>query len=76
MDLKRSKAIIKALSAKGYDVSSITLGGYVAGVKVCTDYVGLYPSKAQFAILDDIRKTYGKMHTVEPRGYYSAIFIY
>lgn len=75
MDNKTQKRILKNLINKGYKVEPITLtSGF--GVKVDSNYEGLYPPKTSFDILNSIRKAYQKNYTVEPRGYYSAIFIY
>lgn len=67
------------LKKKGYEVETIALTGNRTGLKIDTDYTGLYPGKEQFEVLETVRKQvkrfYGDL-TVESRGHYTAIYIY
>ena len=74
---KQQKSILKSLQGAGYIAEKIKLvNPERCGVKIDTDYSGPYPSREQFDTLHEIRRKYSKKHIVEPRGHYSAIFIY
>lgn len=67
------------LLKNGYRVDKIELIGHKKAIKIDTNYDGLYPGKEQFDALEKIRKYISRNHlgvTVEPRGHYTAIFIY
>lgn len=73
------KNIEKWLLKNGYKVNKIELVGRKQALKVDTNYDGPYPSKSQFDALETIRQHVSQHYsgmTVEPRGHYTAIFIY
>ena len=72
------ETIKKKLQAAGLEVADIALnikGAEVQGLEVNTDYSGLYPTKETFQKLETVKKNV-KGYKVEPRGYYTAVFIY
>lgn len=76
MDRQTQRKIINKLTLEGYKVKPETLtdGSYI--VVIDSNYDGAYPTKETFNILNDIRRKYEKHHRIEPRGHYTAIFIY
>ena len=73
------ETIKKRLQAVGLEVADIALnikGAEVQGLKVNTDYSGPYPTKETYQKLETVRKIVRNGYRVEPRGYYTAIFIY
>lgn len=73
------KTIKKKLQDAGLEVADIALnikGAEVQGLKVNTDYSGPYPTKETFQKLETVRKVVKNGYKVEPRGYYTAVFIY
>lgn len=73
------ETIKKKLQAAGLEVTDIVLnikGAEAQGLKVNTDYGGPYPTKETFQKLETVRKIVKNGYKVEPRGYYTAVFIY
>lgn len=73
------ETVKKKLQAAGLEVADIVLnikGTEVQGLKVNTDYSGPYPTKETFQKLEAVRKVAKKGYKIEPRGYYTAVFIY
>lgn len=73
------ETVKKKLQDAGLEVADIVLnikGAEVQGLKVNTDYNGPYPTKETFQKLETVRKIARNSYKVEPRGYYTAVFIY
>lgn len=72
------ETIYKNLINSGIKARYDFLGGCAEPKKIIIvdcNYEGPYPTKETFTIIDQARKI-ARDHKTEPRGYYSALFIY
>lgn len=73
------KTLRKWLEKSGYNPEKIKLFGGGEALEVSTPYQGQTPTAEQFAILAEIRRHVSRHYAgikVEPRGFYSSIYIY
>lgn len=73
------KSLRKWLEKSGYNPGKIKLFGGGEALEVSTPYQGQTPTAEQFAILAEIRRHVSRHYAgikVEPRGFYSSIYIY
>lgn len=73
------KSLQKWLEKYGYNPGKIKLFGGGEALEVSTPYQGQTPTAEQFAILAEIRRHVSRHYAgikVEPRGFYSSIYIY
>lgn len=73
------KSLQKWLEKSGYNPEKIKLCGGGEALEVSTPYQGQTPTAEQFAILAEIRRHVSRHYAgikVEPRGFYSSIYIY
>lgn len=73
------KSLQKWLEKAGYNPEKIKLFGGGEALEVSTPYQGQTPTAEQFAILAEIRRHVSRHYAgikVEPRGFYSSIYIY
>lgn len=73
------KSLQKWLEKCGYNPEKIKLFGGGEALEVSTPYQGQSPTAEQFAILSEIRRHVSRHYAgikVEPRGFYSSIYIY
>lgn len=73
------KSLQKWLEKSGYNPEKIKLFGGGEALEVSTPYQGQTPTAEQFATLAEIRRHVSRHYAgikVEPRGFYSSIYIY
>ena len=73
------KSLQKWLEKSGYNPEKIKLFGGGEALEVSTPYQGQSPTAEQFATLAEIRRHVSRRYAgikVEPRGFYSSIYIY
>lgn len=73
------KLLQKWLEKSGYNPEKIKLFGGGEALEVSTPYQGQTPTAEQFATLAEIRRHVSRHYAgikVEPRGFYSSIYIY
>lgn len=73
------KSLQKWLDKSGYNPEKIKLFGGGEALEVSTPYQGQTPTAEQFATLAEIRRHVSRHYAgikVEPRGFYSSIYIY
>ena len=73
------KSLQKWLEKSGYNPEKIKLFGGGEALEVSTPYQGQSPTAEQFATLAEIRRHVSRHYAgikVEPRGFYSSIYIY
>ena len=73
------KSLRKWLKKSGYNPGKIKLFGGGEALEVSTPYQGQTPTAEQFATLAEIRRHVSRHYAgikVEPRGFYSSIYIY
>lgn len=73
------KSLRKWLEKSGYNPEKIKLFGGGEALEVSTPYQGQTPTAEQFATLAEIRRHVSRHYAgikVEPRGFYSSIYIY
>jgi hypothetical protein len=73
------KSLLKWLEKSGYNPEKIKLFGDGEALEVSTPYQGQTPTAEQFAKLAEIRRHVSRHYAgikVEPRGFYSSIYIY
>ena len=73
------ESLQKWLEKSGYNPEKIKLFGGGEALEVSTPYQGQTPTAEQFATLAEIRRHVSRHYAgikVEPRGFYSSIYIY
>ena len=73
------KSLRKWLEKSGYNPEKVKLFGGGEALEVSTPYQGQTPTAEQFATLAEIRRHVSRHYAgikVEPRGFYSSIYIY
>ena len=78
MAIKKMNTLVKKLESAGIHSKPITLvygDKRVNGIKINTEYEGLYPDSETFNIIHKVENIGGNNFKYEPRGYYTALYI-